>query len=79
MFYKRGDRLEYIKSGSAFRRIRGDRTVETAQVLAVYTDSYGIPHVRFDVSFEKPHRLRFKDGPRNLALKSFCEHYRERV
>ena len=79
IFYKRGDRLEFIKTGSHFRHVRADKTVETAEVLAVYTDSYGIPHIRFSVSFERPHRLRFNDGPRNLALRSFCEHYVERV
>jgi len=51
----------------------------TAQVLSVGTDSYGIPHVRFQVSFRRPNQSRFDGGGRMLALKSFADQYRERV
>ena len=79
MFFKRGERLEYIKSDSTFRRVHTDKTVETAEVLSVYTDSLGIPHIRYQVSFKRPSHERFQEGPRILALKPFFDHYSERV
>lgn len=75
----RGDAFEYVKSGSAFRRLHSGRMVETAEILSVYTDGVGIPHVRFDVIFDKPQRPQYRDGPRILAVKTFFENYRERV
>ena len=52
--------------------------VETAEVLSVGTDSYGIPHVRFSLTFQRPDRNVFNEGPRMLALKTFAERYTER-
>ncbi|NBP72545.1 MAG: hypothetical protein EBU57_05090 [Alphaproteobacteria bacterium] len=78
-FFKRGSTLGYVRPGSTFRRVQRDGLVETAQVLSVGTDSYGIPHVRFQVSFRRPNRNQFDGGARMLALKSFADHYRERV
>lgn len=78
-FFKRGSKLEYVRPGSTFRRVHRDSMVETAQVLSVGTDSYGIPHVRFQVSFSRPNRNKFDGGARMLALKSFADQYRERV
>lgn len=78
-FFKRGSKLEYVRPGSTFQRVHRDSLVETAQVLSVGTDSYGIPHVRFQVSFCRPNRNRFDGGARMLALRSFVDQYRERV
>lgn len=78
-FFKRSSSLEDVRPGSTFRRIHSDRMVETAQVLSVGTDSYGIPHVRFQVSFRRPDRDKFDGGARMLALKSFADLYKERV
>ena len=78
-FFKRGSKLEYVRPGSTFQRTHRDSMVETAQVLSVGTDSYGIPHVRFQVSFRRPNRNKFDGGARMLALKSFADQYRERV
>lgn len=78
-FFKRGSKLEYVRAGSTFQRVHRDRMVETAQVLSVGTDSYGIPHVRFQVSFRRPNQSCFDGGGRMLALKSFADQYRERV
>ena len=78
-FFKRGNKLEYVRPGSTFQRIHRDKMIETARVLSVGTDSYGIPHVRFQVSFMRPNRNRFDGGARMLALKSFADQYRERV
>ena len=78
-FFKRGRNLEYVRAGSTFQRVHRDRMVETAQELSVGADSYGIPHVRFQVSFRRPNQSRFDGGGRMLALKSFADQYRERV
>jgi hypothetical protein len=77
--FKRGSQLEYVRPGSTFRRVHDDMMVETARVLSVGTDPYGIPHVRFQVSFSRTDRNQFDGGARMLALKSFAEQYRERV
>ncbi len=78
MFFRRGNAMEYIKAGSTFRRTHADRMVETAEVLSVATDSFGIPHVRFSITFQRPDRNVFNEGPRMLALKTFAERYTER-
>ncbi len=75
----RGDEFEYVKSGSAFRRSHAGKMVETAEIRDVYTDGAGIPHVRFDIVFDKPNRPQYRDGPRILAVKTFFENYSERV
>jgi hypothetical protein len=78
-FLKGGRNLDDVGTGSTFQRVHRDRIVETAQVLSVGTDTYGIPHVRFQVSFRRPNRSRFDGGGRMLALKSFADQYREHV
>ena len=77
MFFRRGGTLEYIKAGSSFRRTQPDM-IETAQVLSVATDSFGIPHVRFRVTFKRQAQAATSDGPRMLSLKTFAERYTER-
>lgn len=77
MFYKRGASLENITAGSTFRRTEPN-VVETAEVLSVTRDSYGIPHVRYTVRFQHATRAPTTEGQRVLALKSFAERYTER-
>ncbi len=80
MFFKRGKGMEFIKAGSTFRRTRDDRTVETAKIISVATDTFGIPHVRYELEFKKPSTTSyFVDGPRVLALATFTDMYQERV
>ena len=79
MFFKRGRKLEYVRPGSTFRRVHRDKMIETATVLSVAVDSFGIPHVQFQVTFRRPNRNFFDGGARMLALKSFAKHYTERV
>ena len=79
-FVKSSGKMQYIRSGSQFRRTHSDSLVETARVLAVASDGSGIPHVRFEVVFEKPDGVRpYHDGPRMLALSTFATTYREHV
>jgi hypothetical protein len=79
LFVMRGGALEYIKPGGIFRRTREDAVVETAEIIAVYNDPSGIPHVRFDVVFEKPDCASYREGPRVLAVEIFFEKFDERV
>lgn len=79
VFFKRGNRMEYLRPGATFQRVREDQMVETACVESLGTDAYGIPHVRFRVSFSRTGRSQFDDSTKMLALKTFADRYRERV
>lgn len=79
MFFKRGKILEYVRAGSTFRKVHDDTMVETATILSVAVDPFGIPHVKFQATFRRPNRKFFDGGARMLALKSFAKHYIERV
>lgn len=80
IFIKRGRKMEYIRAGTSFRRIKRDKSVETAKILSVVLDRMQIPHVRYEINLERPSRTSvFKDGPRILSLSSFTHTYRERV
>lgn len=79
-FFRRGKEVQYLKAGAKFRRLRDKSTEETAKVLSVSTDGFGIPHVRYEIEIGKlGAQTRFKDGPRVLALQSFIGAYREMV
>ena len=80
LFYKDAGAVQFLKAGSTFRRRRDDATEETAKVLSVSTDSFGIPHVRYEIEIRKNGaQAQFRDGPRVLALRSFIGAFRERV
>lgn len=79
MFVQRGKSVEYISAGNAYRNVRKDRMVETAEIRSVYTDGSGIPHIRYDVVIEKPHWPSYRDGPRVLAVQTFFNSFPERV
>ena len=51
-----------LEPGAVFRKVRPDNLVEKATVLSITKDTYGIPHVRFDVALESPSHLRLTDG-----------------
>lgn len=79
MFSRRSNETEAVQPGSTFQRVHPDDMIETAKVLAVAEDPYGIPHVKFQVSFRRPNRNAFDEGNRMLALKTFADRYKERV
>ncbi len=79
MLFRRENSVSEVAAGAVYRRVHPDNMVETAKVLSVGQDCFGIPHVRFNVSFGRTNRTLFEDGPRVLALASFTEHYRERI
>ena len=80
MFFRRINHQDIVRAGATFQRERPDHTVETAKVLSVDPDSFGIPHVRYELAFEKPcMSTRIVDGPRVLALEAFADTYKECV
>ncbi|HEX7970135.1 MAG TPA: hypothetical protein VF502_18060 [Stellaceae bacterium] len=52
---------------------------ETATVLELRPDPFGIPHVRFTLAFEQPSLGCVSETLRVLALTSFIDAYRERI
>jgi len=80
VFFKRGEKLEYLRAGSTFQHLREDNLIEIAYVESIGTDLYGIPHVRFQISLTRDKDIRnFDKGTRTLALSSFADRYRERI
>lgn len=75
LFNGRADHVDNVEPGSTFQMIHDDNMVETAEVLAVRDDIYGIPHVQYHVRFRRPHRTVFDGGARMLALAAFAERY----
>jgi hypothetical protein len=73
----RAHALDSVTVGSIFRRTHAD-VVETAKVLSVSPDSFGIPHVRYNVSFQRRTRGVTTEGQRVLSLRTFAERYTER-
>ena len=74
MLKKRHSETGDVKVGSVYQRVHTGEIVETATVLSVGKDSFGIPHVRFNVCFERPNR-KFLEDARVLALESFAQYY----
>lgn len=68
-----------IQPGSRFCRRRRDMVTETATVLSLRPDPFGIPHVHFTLAFEQPAHGAIAAGLRVLALRSFVDAYPERV
>jgi len=66
-----------IIEGEAYRRTHPDYVVETARVLAIRQDAFGIPHVRYMVRYERRAQKVLEDGPRILSLAAFASHYHE--
>jgi hypothetical protein len=66
---------ETVREGSVFRIAREGNLVETATVLAIDDDTFGIPHVRYQVTIGRSDNYIFEEGQRVLALSCFAEHY----
>ena len=64
-------------SRTTFQRIHADALIETARVLSVSRDSYGIPHVKFQVSFRRPNRSTFDEANRMHALQAFADRFKD--
>ncbi len=80
LFIKRGRKIEFVKSGSTFSRKHNDSSVETARIIGMRTDTYGIAHVRYEVSIARRHiNGSYFEGPRTLALAAFAATYSDRT
>ena len=80
LFMKRRRKLEFVMSGSLFHRTKSDNSVETARVIGMRTDAFGIAHVRYEVSIARRHiAAPYFEGPRTLALDAFTGTYTERL
>ena len=62
--------------GVIFERVHPDQLFETAKVISVDTYPFGIPHVRYQIAFQRPNCSIFDEGQRMLALQSFAERYK---
>ena len=77
--FKRGPNKVAIRTGCVYRRTRASNAVETATVLDIHDDPFGIPHVKFKLTFGRSDRSLFWDCKRVLALRSFAELYDEMI
>jgi hypothetical protein len=77
-FFRRSDNRE-VQPGFSYKRRVGSTITETVTVLGLKKDSFGIPHVRFSVAYERPTADRVATDLKVLALQSFVDTYRERV
>ncbi len=75
--FKRGPDKVAIRTGGVYRRIRANNAIETATVLGIHDDPFGIPHVKYKVTIGRSDRSLYWDCKRVLALQSFAELYSE--
>lgn len=75
MFFKRAKTREIIK-GAQYERLHNGNMIERVVVLSIGDDSFGIPHVRYRVSYSTPNREEF-EGTKMLSLESFSDLYTE--
>lgn len=80
MFFRRSIERPPVEIGRSFRRKRQDKAIETAQVLGISPDGYGIPHVRYELTVEKPlsHGV-YPAGTKVLSLAAFSATYSDAV
>jgi hypothetical protein len=70
------DKTNLVKAGGVFERMHAHNLIETARVLSIGVDLFGIPHVKYEVKFESSREGgRSFDGPRVLALSVFADTY----
>ncbi len=74
MFFRKAAIRESIMVGRSYTQRRTDNTVEVAQVLGITPDGFGIPHVRYELTVEKPksHQI-YMAGTKVLSLIAFRE------
>ncbi len=78
MFWKDNKQAvrDSVQEGEFFKRQHSNNLIETVRVLSVGKDTFGIPHVKYEVRFERAQeRGRLFEGPRVLALSVFADHY----
>lgn len=78
MFFRRGLPAESIAVGRAFTRRREDDSIEIAEVTNIAPDGFGIQHVRYELTVEKPYsRELCTIGTKLLSLSQFSATFSE--
>jgi len=68
--------VDCIHEGALFTREHSNNLIETARILSIGKDTFGIPHVKYEVRFERSQEKgRSFEGPRVLALSVFADNY----
>ncbi len=80
MLFRKASPVREVTVGGMFRRSRSDKIVEVAEVTGILPDGFGIPHVRYELTLERPYsRGNYKAGTKVLALAAFSATYRDAV
>jgi len=77
-FFRRAKPDDAVIAGAVFRRVVLGNVVETARVVAITSDQFNIPHVRFLVR-NNVGDAEGADDLRTLALASFQRIFYDRV
>jgi hypothetical protein len=78
MFFRRSLPVDKVAIGRSFSRRRRDDAIEVAQVLGISPDGFGIPHVRYELTVERPSsRGVYPAGTKVLSLSQFSVTYPE--
>lgn len=72
-FRQKARPMPVIAHGDSFRRSRAYDVVETAKIIDVATDNFGISHVRFTLSVSGPSIA--DEEQRTLSLETFRNLY----
>jgi hypothetical protein len=78
MFKNRSSDQVQVKEGARFRHCPDKSRAAIARVIGI-SSARGIPHVRFQLEFERAPGELVIDGPRLLCLETFTRLYREPV
>jgi hypothetical protein len=74
MFHRRHDESQ-VQAGSLFKYVHdGSNCAELAEVISVRDDQFGIPHVRFKLSYMIAERAE-DQGTRTLAVTAFARRF----
>ncbi len=63
-------RYGYVEVGAIYQRVQGTNVIETAEVIALSDDFYGVPHVRYQLTCHLGLNLLDREM-RTLAVDSF--------
>ncbi len=77
---KNGHKIfDYIRIGSTFNRTRGDKAVEYVNITGLSTDSFGIPHIRYDAHSRAAFTTNKNyDGSKMLSLPAFINMFQKK-
>ncbi len=71
--------FDYIRIGSTFNRTRGDKAVEYVNITGLSTDSFGIPHIRYDAHSRAAFTTsKNYDGSKMLSLPAFINMFQQK-